>query len=288
MGLTKYEHVRAGALSGGNKRKLSVAVACIGNPPVVFLDEPSAGMDPGARKQMWKVINDIKIKKCSIILTTHSMDEAEALCDRIAIMVGGRFKCLGTATHIKNKFGSGYEFLLKVRQPRQDEIQYNLEMLSSRLNINQTIPENKVDECLQLLNCMELKDEIKKGGFGAPIWQELQADKAVSAHTFVEWCITEGFGQRIYDWLRQHFKQVVIIEHYLTFYKFKVEKEQGQSLGYLFGVIEDNREALNISEYSLSQTSLEQIFNMFATQTDDLLQSSKRMRQSSVRPEDLK
>jgi ATP-binding cassette subfamily A (ABC1) protein 3 len=287
MGLTKYVNVRAGALSGGNKRKLSVAVACIGNPPVVFLDEPSAGMDPGARKQMWKVINDIKNKKCSIILTTHSMDEAEALCDRIAIMVGGRFKCLGTATHIKNKFGSGYEFLLKVRQPRQDEIQHNLDMLTNRLNISQSIPDSRVDECLQLLNCMELKHEIKKGGFGAPIYQELQTDKAVSAHTFVEWCITEGFGQRIYDWLRQHFKQVVIIEHYLTFYKFKVEKEQGQSLGYLFGVIEDNREALNISEYSLSQTSLEQIFNMFATQTEDLLQSSKRMRQSSVRAEEL-
>ena len=285
MGLIKYEKVRAGALSGGNKRKLSVAVACIGNPPLVFLDEPSAGMDPGARKQMWKVINDIKNKKCSIILTTHSMDEAEALCDRIAIMVGGRFKCLGTATHIKNKFGSGYEFLLKVRQPKQDEIHHNLEMLRNRLNISENIPEARVDECLQLLNCMQLKDEIKKGGFGASIWQELQTDKSVSAYTFVEWCITEGFGERIYDWLSQNFKQVVIIEHYLTFYKFKVEKEQGQSLGYLFGVIEDNREALNISEYSLSQTSLEQIFNMFATQTEEILESSNRMGRLSIRPE---
>lgn len=281
MGLTKYEHVRAGALSGGNKRKLSVAVACIGNPPVVFLDEPSAGMDPGARKQMWKVINDIKIKKCSIILTTHSMDEAEALCDRISIMVAGRSKCLGTATHIKNKFGSGYEFLLKVRQPRADEIARNLELLNSNLGISQSIPEAKVTECLQLLNCVELGEEIKKGGFGGQLYQEIQAEKSVSAHEFVEWCIIESFGQRIYEWLRQQFKQVVIIEHFLTFYKFKVEKEEGQSLGFLFGVIEENREALNISEYSLSQTSLEQIFNMFATQTDDLLRSSKRMRQIS-------
>ena len=106
MGLRPYAHVKAGTLSGGNKRKLSVAIATIGNPPVVFLDEPSAGMDPEARKKMWKVINEIKSKQTSIILTTHSMEEAEALCDRIAIMVGGRIRCLGTSTHIKNKFGS--------------------------------------------------------------------------------------------------------------------------------------------------------------------------------------
>jgi ATP-binding cassette subfamily A (ABC1) protein 3 len=115
MDLMKYEHVRAGTYSGGNKRKLSVAMACIGNPPVVFLDEPSAGMDPEARKKMWAVINDIKTKKTSIILTTHSMEEAEALCERIGIMVNGRFVCMGNATHIKHKFGKGYEFFLKVR-----------------------------------------------------------------------------------------------------------------------------------------------------------------------------
>ena len=109
-------------MSGGNKRKLSVAIACIGNPPVVFLDEPSAGMDPEARKNMWKVINGIKRQKCSIILTTHSMDEAEALCNSIAIMVAGRFKCYGSTTHIKNKFSKGYEFLLKVQFPSHEEI----------------------------------------------------------------------------------------------------------------------------------------------------------------------
>mmetsp|Transcript_26723 Transcript_26723/g.4761 ORF Transcript_26723/g.4761 Transcript_26723/m.4761 type:complete len:119 (+) Transcript_26723:479-835(+) len=117
MGLEKYEKYRAGSLSGGNKRKLSVAMACIGNPPVVFLDEPSAGMDPEARKNMWGVINDIKAKRTSVILTTHSMDEAEALCDKIAIMVAGRMVCLGSSTHIKHKFGTGYELFLKVKHP---------------------------------------------------------------------------------------------------------------------------------------------------------------------------
>lgn len=107
MNLKKYENVCAGTYSGGNKRKLSVAIALLGNPPIVFLDEPSTGMDPEARRFMWNVINRISTtrKKSSIILTTHSMEEAEALSTRMSIMVNGTLKCLGSVQHIKNKFG---------------------------------------------------------------------------------------------------------------------------------------------------------------------------------------
>lgn len=91
MDLSKFEHVYAGTYSGGNKRKLSVANAMIGNPPIVFLDEPSTGIDPKARRFMWGVISRIATerKKSSIILTTHSMEEAEALSTKIGIMVKG-------------------------------------------------------------------------------------------------------------------------------------------------------------------------------------------------------
>lgn len=107
MNLKQYENVCAGTYSGGNKRKLSVAIALLGNPPIVFLDEPSTGMDPEARRFMWNVINRISTtrKKSSIILTTHSMEEAEALSTRMSIMVNGTLKCLGSVQHIKNKFG---------------------------------------------------------------------------------------------------------------------------------------------------------------------------------------
>ncbi len=98
MNLINYEQKPSGKLSGGNKRKLSVAMAMIGNPPVVFLDEPSAGMDPHARRFMWKVISKISTqrKNSAVILTTHSMEEAEALSTRMGIMVGGEFKCFGS------------------------------------------------------------------------------------------------------------------------------------------------------------------------------------------------
>lgn len=87
MDLTEFENKLAGTYSGGNKRKLSVAIAMLGNPPTVSLDEPSTGMDPAARRFMWSVISRIstKRKSSSVILTTHSMEEAEALSTRIAI-----------------------------------------------------------------------------------------------------------------------------------------------------------------------------------------------------------
>jgi len=124
MGLEQYKSIYAGKLSGGNKRKLSVAMAMIGNPPIVFLDEPSTGMDPKAKRFMWNIIAKISTlrKKSCVILTTHSMEEAEALSTKLGIMVDGSFKCFGSAQHIKNKFGDGYEVEIKITIPSTDEL----------------------------------------------------------------------------------------------------------------------------------------------------------------------
>lgn len=98
MDLKPFENIPAGTYSGGNKRKLQVAIAMIGNPYIIFLDEPSTGMDPQARRFMWNVISRISTcrKQSSIILTTHSMEEAEALSSRLAIQVEGNLKCIGS------------------------------------------------------------------------------------------------------------------------------------------------------------------------------------------------
>ncbi|KAJ1435102.1 P-loop containing nucleoside triphosphate hydrolase protein, partial [Ochromonadaceae sp. CCMP2298] len=105
LDLSDFEDKTAGALSGGNKRKLSVAVATIGEPSIVFLDEPSTGMDPVARRCVCVCV--CVESQCSVILTTHSMEEAEALCTRIGVMVDGRLQCLGSAQHLKARFGNG-------------------------------------------------------------------------------------------------------------------------------------------------------------------------------------
>lgn len=100
-------------LSGGNKRKFSTLQAMIGNPSLIMLDESSAGVDPYSRRKLWKTIRE-QSSKSALIVTTHSMEEAEALGTKLAIMVDGQFKCFGRAQHIKDKFGSGFTITMKL------------------------------------------------------------------------------------------------------------------------------------------------------------------------------
>ncbi|CAL8266921.1 unnamed protein product [Lota lota] len=94
--------------SCGTRRKLSTALALIGHPQILLLDEPSSGMDPRTKRHLWKIISDEVKGKCAVVLTSHSMEECEALCSRLAIMVKGQFRCLGSLQHIKSRFGSGF------------------------------------------------------------------------------------------------------------------------------------------------------------------------------------
>ncbi|KAF2069523.1 hypothetical protein CYY_009160 [Polysphondylium violaceum] len=107
MDLERIGHSNVSGYSGGNKRKVSLSIAMLGNPSVVFLDEASTGCDPQVRRFMWNVISELGKDKV-IVLTTHSMEECEALCQRVTIMKDGKLTCLGSIQHVKDKFGSGY------------------------------------------------------------------------------------------------------------------------------------------------------------------------------------
>ncbi|NXY52990.1 ABCA4 protein, partial [Callaeas wilsoni] len=118
LGLPMYADHPAGTYSGGNKRKLSTAIALIGCPPLVLLDEPTTGMDPQSRRLLWDSIVGVLRDGRAVVLTSHSMEECEALCTRLAIMVQGTFKCLGTIQELKYKFGDGYIVTLKIKAPK--------------------------------------------------------------------------------------------------------------------------------------------------------------------------
>lgn len=93
--LGDHKNTQATNLSGGNKRKLICAIAMLGQPQAIFIDEASAGVDPGARRILWHGIKE-EGKNSAVVITTHAMEEAEVLADKISIMASGRFKCIGT------------------------------------------------------------------------------------------------------------------------------------------------------------------------------------------------
>ena len=113
--LEEHANKQCGKYSGGNMRKLSTAMALIGDPPIVLLDEPTAGMDPEARRHIWNVISEVRKSGRTMVLTSHSMEECEALCTKVAIMIKGKFRCLGSTQHLKNRFGQGYTLVVQMR-----------------------------------------------------------------------------------------------------------------------------------------------------------------------------
>lgn len=106
--------------SGGMKRRLSVAIALIARPKVVYLDEPSTGLDPSSRRLLWDVIREAK-KTAAVVMTTHSMEEAEALCDRIGIFVAGKLSCVGSPQELSARYGDYLSFSLAVN-PKHTEM----------------------------------------------------------------------------------------------------------------------------------------------------------------------
>ncbi|XP_025272052.3 ATP-binding cassette sub-family A member 3-like isoform X11 [Canis lupus familiaris] len=123
MQLEPHADKLIGTYSGGTKRRLSTAIALMGKSSVILLDEPSAGMDPEARRLLWDAVTRTRESGKAIIITSHRMEECDAFCTRLAIMVQGKFLCLGSPQHLKNKFGNIYILKVKVKNDVQDKLE---------------------------------------------------------------------------------------------------------------------------------------------------------------------
>ncbi|CAG2111016.1 unnamed protein product, partial [Medioppia subpectinata] len=121
--LNRIINSRLSTYSGGNRRKLSLAVALIGTPRLLLLDEPTNGVDPDSRLKIWGLLRDLmSTSKVSILLTSHNMSECEALCSRLAIVSKGVIKSVGYVSQLKTCFAKGYDIILKVRNDSNEEI----------------------------------------------------------------------------------------------------------------------------------------------------------------------
>lgn len=196
------------SLSEGIKRKLCFALSILGNPSVMLLDEPSTGMDPEGQLQMWEAIRaTIKNSERGAILTTHYMAEAESVCDRVAIMVSGKLRCIGSIQHLKSKFGKDYLLEMKVKTPEQ--------------------------------------------------------------------------GGTLHEEILRLFPQAARQERYSSLVVYKVPVEDVQPLSQAFFKLEIVKQNFDLEEYSLSQSTLEQVFLELSKEQelydfDEELQSSVR------------
>ncbi|KAL6181460.1 hypothetical protein ACLB2K_048115 [Fragaria x ananassa] len=124
---------QAGKYSGGMKRRLSVAISLIGDPKVVYMDEPSSGLDPASRNHLWNVVKAGKQGR-AILLTTHSMEEAEVLCDRLGIFVDGKLQCIGNPKELKARYGGSYIFTMTTSGDHEEEVEKMVRTLSPSAN----------------------------------------------------------------------------------------------------------------------------------------------------------
>ncbi|KAL3659649.1 hypothetical protein V7S43_015324 [Phytophthora oleae] len=273
LNLADFEHKLAGSLSGGNKRKLSVAIAMIGNPAIIFLDEPSTGMDPVSRRFMWDVIADISTrgKESTIVLTTHSMEECEALCSRVGIMVGGRLRCLGSVQHLKSRFGDGLVLDVKLDMPSADELEYLVQHIFG--NSSEFVTPVELEEKCRAFGNAQLAERVTASHpTGYSLAAAMERDGFIRAEAFCSWCVEETRFDDLNDYLVRSFGagQVQVMERQNDFARFKVLSPNNQvKLSKMFALVEDVKTKMHIREYSVSQTTLEQIFNSFASQQEE-------------------
>ncbi|CAH2306168.1 ATP-binding cassette sub-family A member 12 [Pelobates cultripes] len=188
--LVQYKDIITANYSCGTRRKLSTALALVGRPSILLLDEPSSGMDPQTKRHLWKIISEEVKDRCAVVLTSHSMEECEALCTRLAIMVKGKFQCIGSLQHIKNRFGRGFT------------VKMHLKDLSVSVEI-------------------------------------------------------------ITNFMHSHFPNTYLKDHHFTMVEYHVPGSAG-GVASIFDLIETNKANLHIINYSVSQTTLDEILINFA------------------------
>ncbi|KAH9621199.1 hypothetical protein KSS87_008655 [Heliosperma pusillum] len=337
--LLRHANKPSFSLSGGNKRKLSVAIAMIGDPPILILDEPSTGMDPLAKRFMWDVISRLSTRRgrTAVILTTHSMNEAQALCTRMGIMVGGRLRCIGSPQHLKTRFGNHLElevtvfsiaYLIPTRdhyavldhggvRERPFDSDYCIfnqvkptEVSSQHLETLSVMIQEKLCEIpshpksllsdletciggtditpdsasvaeislsrdsiimiarwlgdeervMALINSKAASDAI----LSEQLFDQLLRDGGIPLLVFTEWWLTKQKFSVIDCFILSSFPGATFQGCNGLSVRYQLPFREDLSLADAFGHIERNKTQIGIAEYSISQSTLESIFNHFA------------------------
>jgi ATP-binding cassette subfamily A (ABC1) protein 1 len=192
----------------------------IGSPAVVFLDEPSTGMDPVARRFMWDIIANISTRSLEscVVLTTHSMEEAEALCSKVGIMVGGRLRCLGSCQHLKNKYAQGFQAEVKLRMPTAATVQQAL-AADQRLSPGQQLDASMLSQICAARGKPQWALKIAKG---VEIHRQLVQGGSVSAEQFEQWWLLENAYDSLDAFMASALPGCALVERQEALLRYKV------------------------------------------------------------------
>jgi ABC-type multidrug transport system ATPase subunit len=232
VNLMKFKNYLVRELSGGMKRRLSLGIALIGEPPIVFLDEPTTGLDPKNKREIWDILSHCKENRC-MILTTHLMDEAETLCDRIGIILKGKIRCLGSQYKLKAEYGKGFKLCINLKP-------YLLEDSYSN--------EDKIENLKKLENIIKETSDRKMGFFfdkNKIIEQNKKNEKRIKK---IKQFLNTIFNKNC-NLMEKH-RSAAIFE--IGYDVFNPEL--------LFQKLEENKEELEITNWAISQIDLEDIF----------------------------
>ena len=222
--LVKFRKYLVRELSGGMRRRLSLGVALIGEPPIVFLDEPTTGLDPKNKREIWDILSHCKENRC-MILTTHLMDEAETLCDRIGIILKGKIRCLGSQYKLKANYGKGFKLCINLKP-------FTVESYNSN-TINDSIKDDKEEKIGFFFDKDKIKEQHRIN--------ELRINKISSF-------LNEIFSRNCK--LTEKHRSAAIYEIGTDVFNPEL----------LFKKLEERKEELEITNWAISQVDLEDIF----------------------------
>lgn len=245
-----------------------------------------------ARREIWAMISNMVSggnvppeERTSVILTTHSMEECEALCPRIGIMAGGRLRCLGSAQRLKSKFGQGFQVELKVKHVEVTDQDYLKNLSSFAKAAGVAAPSENADMStyeqtfLDLNQTMAALQELSGDDFlasklnendpvGYVIFKEAGSPTGIDLCGLAEFATTELRMRLLQDFITENYPENALRERQDTKTRYEVGSKDVQ-IGNIFAAIEENKDRLMVSEYGVSQTSLEQVFNIFAAQAEE-------------------
>jgi len=173
---------------------------------------------------MWTIISNISTlrKQSTVVLTTHSMEEAEALCTKMGIMVDGQFKCFGSSQHIKDKYGLSFEIEVKIRPMSDAEITKTKEKAGVT---SEAVSKTGLAVVLRKLGYEEMKHEIIEDGLGHDLHRVLTKTGKLYVDELMRWAHIERNGGQIITRLERTFQEFQLVEHFSNSFTFKVSRD---------------------------------------------------------------